>query len=349
MIESVRIENFRAFGSAEVSGLGRINLLVGDNRAGKTSFLEALFLTSGNNIENHLKELHWRGVFDDQIPVSSTDVKSGALWSDLFHRFDQGRGIKIIMTGHPRRALFVDYREPDEVSVLPVGRSNATAASSVEAPIVFTWEDATGKTYSIRPRLDEQKGLVAGKASPGIGGAMIPDAPINAKEAADRFSKLDIAGGATPVVEAIRAEFREITELSTQPIGPSGSMIYARVKDVRNKIPLPMISAGINRWVFILSTIVYFRDGAVFVDELEKGVHHERLGGFWRSIVNCSEKSNTQVFAATHSLECLNAVVPSIESDPAAFRLLRFRVGGKIEVVDGKHVIAAIKEGFEVR
>ena len=44
MYSRISIKNFRGIGSLEVDGLRRINLIVGRNNSGKTSFLESLFL-----------------------------------------------------------------------------------------------------------------------------------------------------------------------------------------------------------------------------------------------------------------------------------------------------------------
>src|SRR5437660_1158818 len=44
MISSLTIEGYRCFEHFEMSGLGRVNLLVGKNNSGKTSVLEAIFL-----------------------------------------------------------------------------------------------------------------------------------------------------------------------------------------------------------------------------------------------------------------------------------------------------------------
>src|ERR1700686_83457 len=50
MIHSVKISGYRTFNQFEMSGLGRVNLLVGRNNTGKTSILEGLYiLASGNN------------------------------------------------------------------------------------------------------------------------------------------------------------------------------------------------------------------------------------------------------------------------------------------------------------
>ena len=47
MLDSLLIKNFRALEHLEVPQLGRVNLLVGKNNAGKSSVLEALRLYAG--------------------------------------------------------------------------------------------------------------------------------------------------------------------------------------------------------------------------------------------------------------------------------------------------------------
>src|ERR1035438_4133687 len=44
MIKSIHIQGYRGFIDFEMSGLQRVNLLVGTNNSGKTSALESLFL-----------------------------------------------------------------------------------------------------------------------------------------------------------------------------------------------------------------------------------------------------------------------------------------------------------------
>lgn len=44
MIRSLMLENYRGFRHFEMTGLGRVNLIVGANNAGKTSILEAIHI-----------------------------------------------------------------------------------------------------------------------------------------------------------------------------------------------------------------------------------------------------------------------------------------------------------------
>ncbi len=44
MLRDITIENYRCFKDFTITGLGRVNLIVGSNEIGKTSFMEAVYL-----------------------------------------------------------------------------------------------------------------------------------------------------------------------------------------------------------------------------------------------------------------------------------------------------------------
>ncbi|NJL34747.1 MAG: AAA family ATPase [Chloroflexaceae bacterium] len=44
LLDSLEVQRFRAFRHVQISHLGRVNLVVGNNKVGKTSLLEALLV-----------------------------------------------------------------------------------------------------------------------------------------------------------------------------------------------------------------------------------------------------------------------------------------------------------------
>ncbi len=62
MIRELTLHDFRAFRTLHLSGLGRVNLLVGSNNSGKTSVLEAVhFHASGGDVMALFASLVRRG------------------------------------------------------------------------------------------------------------------------------------------------------------------------------------------------------------------------------------------------------------------------------------------------
>ena len=52
--KKINIKGFRWIKNAEIDGLSRVNLFLGQNNCGKTSILEAIFLLSGYNNANYV-------------------------------------------------------------------------------------------------------------------------------------------------------------------------------------------------------------------------------------------------------------------------------------------------------
>jgi AAA15 family ATPase/GTPase len=89
------------------------------------------------------------------------------------------------------------------------------------------------------------------------------------------------------------------------------------------------------------------------VDEMENGIFHQKLPLAWRAIHQICETYNVQLFASTHSKECLKALLPLIDEKPDDFRLLRAqsKSGGGHNIIkfEGKDFRAALKAGDDPR
>jgi AAA15 family ATPase/GTPase len=50
--------------------------------------------------------------------------------------------------------------------------------------------------------------------------------------------------------------------------------------------------------------------GVVLFDEIENGIHYHSMSAVWGSLVKQCRKNKVQLFATTHSRECLEAILP---------------------------------------
>jgi AAA15 family ATPase/GTPase len=57
MLKSFQISNFRLFRHLEVERLSRVNLIMGKNNSGKSTFLEAVKLYASNALPNVILEI----------------------------------------------------------------------------------------------------------------------------------------------------------------------------------------------------------------------------------------------------------------------------------------------------
>jgi AAA15 family ATPase/GTPase len=102
-----------------------------------------------------------------------------------------------------------------------------------------------------------------------------------------------------------------------------------------------------------LLAIVNAPGGTVLIDEIENGLHHSVMLKVWQAIAETARRSETQIFATTHSWECIRAAHEAFtKSGTYDFRLHRLdRLDGKIKAItyDEEALAAAIKAELEVR
>jgi len=120
-------------------------------------------------------------------------------------------------------------------------------------------------------------------------------------------------------------------------------------------LPLPFMGEGIARLASLVLLIANATDGVVLVDEIENGLHHSILSKVWRAIGEAAREFNAQVFATTHSRDCILAAHRALsggELYESAFRLFRLeRAGESIRALsyDREALQAAAEAGLEVR
>ncbi|EYT24426.1 AAA family ATPase [Acinetobacter sp. 1564232] len=80
-----------------------------------------------------------------------------------------------------------------------------------------------------------------------------------------------------------------------------------RIEGVDFPIPLKSMGDGIIR-LFQLSLRLYeAKDGFLFIDEFENGLHFGVQKQAWETVFELSKSLNIQVFATTHSWDCIES------------------------------------------
>ena len=89
-----------------------------------------------------------------------------------------------------------------------------------------------------------------------------------------------------------------------------------------------------RRLLSIVLAIATAPGGRVLIDEIENGLHHSVLVKVWEAIADAAVRADAQIFATTHSYECIQAAHKAFaEKRPADLRLFRLdRVDAEIRV-----------------
>ncbi len=64
----------------------------------------------------------------------------------------------------------------------------------------------------------------------------------------------------------------------------------------------------------ILLTTV--KGGILLVDEIDTGLHYSVLADMWKLVIATAMKNDIQVFATTHSLDCLRGLHEACQANP---------------------------------
>ncbi|MBC6418436.1 MAG: ATP-binding protein [Prochloron sp. SP5CPC1] len=131
-------------------------------------------------------------------------------------------------------------------------------------------------------------------------------------------------------------------------------MIRVRLQGENRFLPLNSMGEGINRLLGLALGAVVAENGVLLVDEIDTGLHYEVQTDMWRLIIKTAQELNIQVFATTHSWDCICAlqeVLPDLEDD-SVVKLFRLDAKyGKLRAVeyDAEGIDIVVQQSIEVR
>lgn len=349
MIESLEIQNFRCFRDVSLEDLKTVNLVVGRNASGKTAFLEALYFTLGGPALA-FKLRTWRGL-GPTVQYSEYTESRNAVWRDLFYNFEQGQPVKISFqaTGELQRTVEIACRRK-ETHVVKRGKGQFAQITEIP-PIVFRYL-VGGRAFTVKPDFSGETVTLANSPEPARGSFFPSNLAIDPNETANHFSSLSKKGAIEPVVAALRELFPNIIEGLSLELEANRPIVHATLKGSRDKMPVGLISTGISKLVAYLVAIANQPGGIIIVDEIENGFYFSTMSSIWRVLRQFCKSNDVQLFASTHSAECLSALQSAVKESSGDFSLLRTSRepdGCTMKHFKGDEFLAALEEHFEVR
>ena len=300
MISNLTIKGFRAFRELRIDPLTRVNLFVGPNNAGKTTVLEAVeILTLGT-----IKALE--GILvrrDEQL------VKEKALEPDpahLFHGHSKEKGKSFSIAGDEIsvECTVEKRRLRDDTTDLPVLGLLLTAG---EANVFQMFSPSGGLV--IQPiRLDRAQRGPNGSSSGPDPVSFLGTDPVDAYGLGHLWDRLVL----TPEEESVPAALRLI-EPRVERIAflgenfPSLRTIFIRLAG-EQRFPLGSMGDGVKRMLSLILHLFSARGGYLLVDEIDTGLHFSVMANIWKLVIETAERLDVQVFATTHSLDCVRSL-----------------------------------------
>ena len=85
---------------------------------------------------------------------------------------------------------------------------------------------------------------------------------------------------------------------------------------------------GVNRLFGVVLSLCNARNGILLVDEIENGLHYSVQPEIWEMIFRLARSLNVQVFATSHSWDCVNAFQLAAAESPDDGVLIRISKKG---------------------
>jgi len=352
MFTYARIENFRGIERLEVSGLGRVNLIIGRNNAGKTAMMEAIW-TAGY-AEDAVRALAiLQEVRTPDMPIEDFD----GFWRPIFRSSDAEQGFLVeLRQMKPEQApgegirVFVrkGRRSPPVLSTDLVGGHSRSGGWTLECTV-----ERDGKTYE-RGVTGSPRGVEFPEEEyPNSPATWFDAGPVNYPALIRNLSLLKQQGRDSLVRDLLQVIDEQVEGLEI--LSPTGGQaaIFVRLKGEPMLLPGRMMGEGIQRCLEIAAGVASKESVLLGIDEIENGLHHSTLEPIWKWLATVSANQNMQIFATTHSEECVQAACRafSAQNDDGlrVIRLDRREHETAATVYDRNLVAAAERMGVEIR
>jgi len=136
-------------------------------------------------------------------------------------------------------------------------------------------------------------------------------------------------------------------QLGSQPL------VYADV-GLEYLIPITQMGQGFGRLLQIFSEVIISGSKILLIDEIENGLSYKAQIDLWQGLSQSLQETDIQIFATTHSYECIQAAYEVHASNhPSDFTLHRLerRSDNQIHIVtyNPTTLKTAMELDFEVR
>ena len=349
MLKQLHVRNLRGLRDLAIKKLGRVNLVAGKNNVGKTTLLEAIFLLgSGGDCRLALNRHVVRLEPTTDVPTSISET----VWASFFFGLETDSRVTVSgchsLVGNMELAVALERSITSEIP--RDGEKGAfTQARSGERVLKFRYVDPVAGTLESEARetATEIKFEQSNTYVP-FSGSILQPGGGNAKNDAILLGQLRRQKRGELLLEALHTVEPRLQGIEDN--SSSGSpMIWVDI-GLRELVPLPAMGAGMTHVTRVVLAAGAVPGGVVLVDEIENGLHHSVLPDVWRIVGKVAEQFNVQVFATTHSFECVEAAYKALGAD--GFRLHRLEVDDGVNrcmTYEPDAIEGAIRHNLEVR
>ena len=316
MLGTLQLEKFRGFDRYALTDLTRVNLLVGKNNCGKTSILEAIhFLVSRGDPTVLARMAARRGELSGADDTSPRKGEPNVSHFFFGHRFEPGAGFRLSagdLHGHVAArigladrddetpffeedaghslplVLQIDNNVLDDLPNLPVSKNGSLGLKRLRFRNPWAWSDSVAGPPPVR--------FVAADS-------------LDADSMRTTWDKVLVERRESEVVDAMKPLENDLESIHFTSEG-----VLLGFCGAGRRAPLGSHGDGMRRLLALSLSLIQTAQGYLLVDEIDTGMHWTVMEDMWRLVVDTARKSSVQVFATTHSHDCIRGLASLVES-----------------------------------
>jgi len=288
LLTEIEIKDFKCFKDFKAEGFKRVNLIGGKNNVGKTAFMEALFLISNVNIilKSQKKPIDREILYFEIIK--------------LLLIIEQNRSSKDFLLEWLKEEFnFNDYTFDIEINK----KIHLNCEKNLLSPDEFQkqnyWNHGYVDISNFRKNIYYNK-IYKKNHSPILNNYTFITIQNNDNETIKNMvDDLKLMNK----YDFINNLMNEIFEIEKIDVIKNKVMLQQKGKFFE----LKNFGDGLKQFFNIIIVLLTNKEKNIFIDEIENGIHYTLLDKLWEIILKISKEQNVQVFATTHSKECIES------------------------------------------
>jgi AAA domain, putative AbiEii toxin, Type IV TA system/AAA ATPase domain len=338
MLRALQIQNFRGLRKVDLPELRRVNLIVGANDTGKTSVLEALTLLLGD--ERMVSSL--ASAFRKAAAPGNPSDERIHFWDWLFYDRDERNQVKLLAElDFPPQIQLTQTAEANSGTGHPVTAFHVRSKPGTPTKII-RYDDNRVSVWTATREPSEPR---VARHEIGAGSTV---------EDAERFNEIALSMGGEERLEVLMRKVEpRVRRIRFAKLAKAQHPLVYIDLGLSTSVPITQMGQAFNRLFRIYVDVIASKAQVLLIDEIENGIFSDLMPKIWAGLMELCAREGVQIFATTHSRECVMAAQAASQArgqdDLALFRLQR--VKGEIEAIrlGGEHLELAAEMGLEVR
>ncbi len=318
MIQSVRIKNFKTFKDTQIDGFTKLNIITGQNNAGKSNLLEALYYLVGKSMHpcTNVLEIY------DNIRKEPLTSESKSL---MFYGLDTKEEIQIVTTLDNNQTLDLQIKFIASENQKVIESQIIPTAEQTQMPsqLNFTLKKNNEEIYNDHlniakvpnfPPIPNQSGYnrqfknfdpnQLQKLLPFESATIIPSDVVYRQ--AHMIQAVSKICSNNQLEEELNKHLNQFDNNIQSISFNTNNQLKLKVKNIKEKVPLSVFGDGLKKYLHIVSVFMVDNAKMIYIDEVENGLHFSRMKLLLRCVIdfiNDNKDGNLQVFMTTHSQE----------------------------------------------